>query len=268
MNNDDSFSRQSFLGVDAQERISRCTVGVCGLGGGGSHIVQQLAHIGFLNYVLFDRDRIEKSNLNRLVGGTQQDVLDRTLKIDIARRLILGIRPGANVEIFPTFWQDNSTALKKCDLVLGCVDGLDERSQLEAACRSHLIPLIDIGMDVRRNDTGYSVAGQVILSMPGCACMRCMNFLDDESLAKEAAAYGAAGANPQVVWTNGMLSSAAIGLAVDMVTGWSKSLRKSIYLSHRGAAMTLSSDPIAAFAPETCTHYPITEVGPPLFRPL
>ena len=41
------FSRQSFLGSDSEERIARCTIGVPGLGGGGSHVIQQLAHIGF-----------------------------------------------------------------------------------------------------------------------------------------------------------------------------------------------------------------------------
>jgi tRNA A37 threonylcarbamoyladenosine dehydratase len=46
MNN--SFSRQSFLGPDSQQIIEAATVGVVGLGGGGSQIVQALAHIGFL----------------------------------------------------------------------------------------------------------------------------------------------------------------------------------------------------------------------------
>lgn len=268
MNNDGRFSRQSFLGPEAQDRISHCKVGVCGLGGGGSHIVQQLAHIGFKNFVLFDRDRIERSNINRLIGATLVDVRERTLKVEIARRLILGIRPDANVEMVPVFWQENSIALKKCDIAFGGVDGLDQRSQLEAACRGHLIPLIDVGMDVKKNKGMHSVAGQVIVSMPGCACMRCMNFLDDESLEKEAAAYGSAGPNPQVVWTNGILASAAVGFAVDIVTDWSKSLRQSVYLSHRGATMTLSPDPLATFAPAICPHFPTAHAGPALFRSL
>ena len=65
----DRYSRQSFLGADAEERIARCTVAVPGLGGGGSHVVQQLAHIGFQNYIIYDGDRVEESNLNRLVGA-------------------------------------------------------------------------------------------------------------------------------------------------------------------------------------------------------
>jgi tRNA A37 threonylcarbamoyladenosine dehydratase len=63
----DRYSRQSFLGPDSVGRIARCTVGVPGLGGGGSHIIQQLAHIGFQRYVIYDGDIVEDSNLNRLV---------------------------------------------------------------------------------------------------------------------------------------------------------------------------------------------------------
>ena len=73
------FSRQSFLGPDSEARIARCTVGVAGLGGGGSHIIQQLAHIGFQRFVTYDGDVVEDSNLNRLVGATSVDVAAETL---------------------------------------------------------------------------------------------------------------------------------------------------------------------------------------------
>lgn len=51
----DRYSRQSFLGKHAETLIRTCVVGVVGLGGGGSHITQQLVHIGFLHYVLYER---------------------------------------------------------------------------------------------------------------------------------------------------------------------------------------------------------------------
>jgi tRNA A37 threonylcarbamoyladenosine dehydratase len=40
---------------------------IIGLGGGGSHVVQQFAHIGIGNFLIFDADQVEDSNLNRLV---------------------------------------------------------------------------------------------------------------------------------------------------------------------------------------------------------
>jgi len=65
------YDRQSFLGSDSQIKIEACTIGVVGLGGGGSHIVQQLAHIGFQNYVLYDVDVVQETNLNRLIGARE-----------------------------------------------------------------------------------------------------------------------------------------------------------------------------------------------------
>lgn len=48
--------RQSFLGEASEQVIKATTVGLVGLGGGGSHVVQQLAHIGVERYVLVDPD--------------------------------------------------------------------------------------------------------------------------------------------------------------------------------------------------------------------
>lgn len=266
----DSYSRQSFLGCNSQEQIANCIVGVAGLGGGGSHIVQQLAHLGFQNFVLFDRDRIEDSNLNRLVGGTADDVAAQRLKVEIARRLILGVRPHAQVETVVDVWQNRADLLKRCDIIFGCVDGFDQRRQLEATARRYMIPLIDIGMDVLVLDgAAPEISGQVILSMPGEPCMTCMGFLDDASLAREAARYGDAGINPQVVWSNGVLASTAVGLAVDLVTDWSKALRKRAYLCYRGSTGTLSPHVRLGYLPPgPCPHFPGEGVGDPRLRPM
>src|SRR5436305_10882839 len=92
------FSRQSFLHAHSEVTLAFIKVGIIGLCGGGSHIVQQLAHIGVLNYVLVHPDSIDNSNLNRLVGGTYQDVRVNSPKTDISKRAILGVNPNANIE--------------------------------------------------------------------------------------------------------------------------------------------------------------------------
>jgi tRNA A37 threonylcarbamoyladenosine dehydratase len=103
----DRYSRQSFLGQNAEELISRCTVGVPGLGGGGSHIVQQLAHIGFKNYVIYDDDCTEESNLNRLIGAKVADARAETPKLHLAKMMIYGLQPQASVRGFACKWQDH-----------------------------------------------------------------------------------------------------------------------------------------------------------------
>lgn len=264
-------SRQSFLGTKSEEIISTAVMGVAGLGGGGSHIVQQLAHIGFRKYVLYDADHIEDTNLNRLIGGTIEDVAAKRLKVDIAVRTIKSLQPKAEITRRPRRWQDDPMPLRTCDIVFGSVDGFAERRELEIACRRYMIPLIDIGMDVQPSVGGQPprMGGQVILSMPGDVCMTCMGFLNETTLAQEAARYGAAGPRPQVVWPNGVLASTAIGIAVDLLTNWTRSLRKSLYLSYDGNKHLMQPHPRMQFPSVTsCSHFSESDFGDPAPKPL
>ena len=267
---DTRFSRQSFLGPTAQELIETARVGIVGLGGGGSQIAQQLAHIGFQDFVLYDADRMDDSNLNRLVGATEADVTNQTPKCVIAERLIKGIRSKAVIDAHQVRWQDEPEALRTCDMTFGAVDTFAGRSEIEALCRRYLIPYIDIGMDVHICvDEAPRMAGQVILSLPGGLCMRCMGFLNERNLAAEAARYGDAGDAPQVIWALGLLSSTAVGIAMDLLTGWTGSTARLIYFSHDGNEGTLKPHVRLSYVmSESCPHYPIDQAGDPVFRPL
>lgn len=259
------FSRQSFLGDNSQEIIERAVVGVPGLGGGGSHIVQQLAHIGFLRYRIYDGDVAEDSNLNRLIGAKESDPTHKTAKIEIAERMIKGLRGSAVVESYPCRWQEQPEPLRGCDVIFGCVDGFTERRELEACARRYLIPLIDIGMDVHCvGDEPPRMGGQVILSMPGGPCMFCLGFLNQRVLAQEAERYGDAGPRPQVIWPNGVLASTAVGIAVDLLTDWTRSLRDVVYLEYDGNKGTVKPHVRLEYLDDrSCPHYPATQVGDP-----
>lgn len=262
----DRFSRQSFLGPNAQKAIERTRVGIVGAGGGGSHIVQQLSHVGFLHYVLYDSQISEESNLNRLVTATEEDVEKSITKVESARRRIMGVRSTAIVEAIVARWQDDPDPLRRCDIVFGTVDTFAERRELEAFCRRYMIPLIDIGMDVHEAKGQPSVmSGQVILSMPGGPCMFCLGFLNDENLTREASLYGAAGPRPQVVWPNGVLASTAVGIAIDLLTDWTQSMRDVVYLSYRGNTGTIAPHVrLKHLSNSACEHYPISAVGDPV----
>ena len=267
---DGRYSRQSFLGADSDAIIAQSVIGLVGLGGGGSHVIQQLAHLGFKNFVLCDDDVISRSNLNRLVGGTRADVRAKRLKTIIADRTVRRLHKDATVIGQGVRWENSVEALLGCDVIIGCVDKFSTRRDLEAFCRRHLIPYIDVGMDVHElaNDR-FEIDGQVILSMPGKPCMHCMGFLNETVLALEAAKYDAAGAQPQVVWPNGLLCSAAVGVVVDLLTDWSGTLREPVYLALKGSTLSLSADNrIAALRGVTCRHYPLDKAGDAVLRPL
>ena len=261
----DRFSRQGFLGALAPARIKSVRVGIIGLSGGGSHVAQQLAHIGFNDFVLFDSQEIDLSNLNRLVGGTEEDVAQKRLKVAIADRIIHNLDQSAVAKPIAARWQEHVETLLTCDIVFGCLDGFDERRQLEAFCRRYLIPLIDIGMDVvEMPPRPPRMAGQVILSLPEKPCMYCIGFLNEKTLAAEAQRYGAAGPNPQVVWPNGVLASTAVGIAVDLVTGWKQTAPGLIYKSYDGNSDNLIDHPRLEYVGDIqCEHYKLNQTGDP-----
>ena len=263
-------SRQSFLGDSSQETIESAIVGVVGLGGGGSHIVQQLAHIGFKNFELFDADTVdpEGSNLNRLIGAKTTDAKRQSRKMDIAKKMILGLQPDAKIGEHFCTWQEAASALKRCHIVFGCVDSFLGRDQLEQFTRRYLIAYVDIGMEVvMGSDKQPVMGGQVIASLPGQACMRCMGLLTEELLLREAERYGAAGSRPQVVWPNGVLASSAVGIGVDLLTDWTKRISGPVFLEYDGNRGTVKnrSQQIRSIG---CNHYLESHVGEPVFLPL
>jgi hypothetical protein len=131
--------------------------------------------------------------------------------------------------------------------------------------------MMDIGLGVTVvNNEPPVLGGQVLLSMPGGPCMRCLGFLTDERLADEASQYGDAGPRPQVIWGNGVLASVAVGVAVDLLTDWTRGLRRVVYLEYHGNEGTLRRHPrldnkgIIA----SCPHYPPGDLGDAIFQPL
>ena len=261
------YARQSFLGDGSEATFRNCRFAIAGLGGGGSHIVQQLSHLGFMDATAFDPDVIDETNLNRLIGGTVADVLAGAKKTEIAKRLYLGVQPQARFTCVEHRWQDRPEVLRNADIVFGCVDGFREREELERACRRYLIPLIDIGLDVHVVDKQPPrMAGQVLVSIPGGPCFRCLGFITDQVMTVEAVRYGDAGEHPQVVWANGVLASTAVGAAVELLTNWTRSKKLIRYYQYDGNLGTVAPSIRLQFVQEECPHYPQKEVGNPTFN--
>lgn len=259
--------RQSFLGEDSDQALAALTVGLVGLGGGGSHVAQQLAHVGIGNFVLIDDDEIADTNLNRLVGATKEDVRKGTLKIDIAERVIHAVNPGAKVDKHCARWQVAAEALKLCDVVIGGVDNVRSKHELDGFTRRFMIPYIDMGMDVTRlGEDDHLISGQVVLTGPGEPCLQCLGIVRPSDLEREAQAYGAAGGKPQVVWPNGVLASAAVGLFIQLVTPWKGNTRASAFLEYDGNLHTIREARALSLAlSRPCPHYRTSDVGDPLF---
>lgn len=262
------FSRQGFLGPESAQKMADARATIVGLGGGGSHIAQQLAHLGVGHIRLVDPQDIEDSNLNRLVGATAMDVYKKTPKVKIAERLIKSIRPWIDVDIAQAEWQTSDNFIKDAHVIFGCVDGYRQRMYIESTARRYCLPYIDIGMDVAQlTDERYAVAGQMIMTLPGGPCMRCLGFLTPERLNREENYYGDAGINPQVVWTNGTLASLAVGAFVQLLTPWFDNTRDFEWLELDGNNQLISRSRQPEYTIKgPCNHFTSTDIGDPFFK--
>lgn len=247
--------RQSFLGPHSEEILAHTEVTIVGLCGGGSHLAQQLAHIGVGRFNLVDFDRADVSNSNRMVGLDAAAAERKDRKVDVIRERILAIQPGAQVAIFAAAWQEVSDSLKFSDVIFGAVDSYRARDELERFARRFLIPYLDLGMDVHGDQVPYTITGQVILSVPEGPCLRCFGFITEHRLTEEAQRYGAAGGRPQVIWPNGTLASTAVGKFMQLVTPWSPE-RPALYTEYDGNRLTLMpSRKLQALHGHRCPHF-------------
>lgn len=261
------FSRQSFLGSDSTRIISSVKVGVVGLCGGGSHIAQQFAHLGVLDYVIADKQQIDESNLNRCVGALASDVHERKFKTDIAERVIKGVNPNAKVVCIRDSWQRGQSLMRDRAVIVGCVDSISEREQLDRFCRRYLIHYIDIGMSVITVGNAHRIVGQIALSSPGGPCLRCMAIVSEKNLKEEAERYGDAGPQPQVVWSNGVLASTAISLFVQLISPWHTNGIDTAYFEYNGNDNTVAPSPRLQYAKAApCPHFPTFDLGDPFFN--
>jgi hypothetical protein len=261
-----NLERQRFLGPESETVLDRLHVAVIGLGGGGSHVVQQLAHLGVGNFSLFDADLLEDTNLNRVVGATEKDVERATPKTSIALRLIKGINRTARVQAIRTKWQAEADRLHECDVILGCVDSLVERAQIEATARRYLIPYIDVGMDVHLVEEHYAVGGQVMVSLPGHACLRCMGIISEDVLGAETAHYGEAGPRPQVIWINGVLASLAVGSLVKLVAPWHGNQMPALVEFDGNEQTVEHSQKLRLLTDRVCVHFTqLSDFGDPFW---
>jgi molybdopterin-synthase adenylyltransferase len=248
-------ARQSVaIGPLSERRLASAKVGLLGVSGGGSHVAQQLIHQGVGTLIPVDDELIDLTNLGRFVGATLADV-DETSKVAHCDRLAAAVDPSISVagveERFPS--TEAITALKEADVIVACLDRFDAREAINAFCRRHLIPLIDIGITI--NSDGERLAradGQIVLTLPGEPCMRCW-FLTDALLEAERRqrppGYDQnpdAPGDPQVVSMNGVLASEAANTVLDLLTGYSGGRRTASVWRYEGREGTLERSELPA----------------------
>ena len=247
------------FGPEGHDRIASSSVAIAGLGGIGSIVAQELAHLGVQDIVLIDEDRIENSNLNRLVGATPSDV--GRLKVDVAAEQCLRVHPEAWVTTVPAQIRDQVAiaAAANVDVLFGCVDTDSGRLILNELAVTHAIPYIDCGTGINAPDGSIDHAGgRVIAWVPGRPCLLCCREIDraaaaaelesDEQRAfrrREGYVTGADVPEPAVISLNGTVASLAVTEFLALVTGFRAAKHYTYYdmLDQRVGPRLVERDP-------------------------
>lgn len=230
----DVFDRQiPLLGAAGHETLRRLRVGIVGLSGTGSHVVQGLAHAGVRRHLLVDHDMVDGTNLHRVVTADHADV--DTPKVITARRVIRAIAPDADVEVVyePLLEHGNAAeALQGVDIIFGCVDNDGPRLLLNRIAIAGRIPYVDVATGIIAPDGAVkAMGGRVALTLPGGPCLVCTEELDveevrayfltpEERRAQIALGYvDGEGPAPSVISLNGVIAHAAINELVCWIAG-------------------------------------------------
>lgn len=240
------FDRQvRAFGEHGQRRLSQLRIAIVGLGGTGSLVAQQAAHLGVRDFLLVDDDRIESTNLNRVVGASRNDI-DRA-KVEVTQRMIQQINPDAKVRLLPADVTKDDVARRvvEADLVFCCTDSHASRHVLNQAAYQYLTPVIDMGVSITvAKDGAATFAGRSKLLAPGQACLWCSKDLDPEQVRRElmtddqrAADQYVQGATrvvqPAVISLNSTMASVSMTMMLAVVAGVPSAPRYVLYQGNR-----------------------------------
>eukprot|EP00294_Goniomonas_avonlea_P008682 CAMPEP_0114548502 /NCGR_PEP_ID=MMETSP0114-20121206/5015_1 /TAXON_ID=31324 /ORGANISM="Goniomonas sp, Strain m" /LENGTH=411 /DNA_ID=CAMNT_0001733095 /DNA_START=15 /DNA_END=1250 /DNA_ORIENTATION=+ len=164
--------------VNEYERIRDVTVMVVGVGGVGSVAAEMLTRCGVGKLLLFDYDKVELANMNRLFFRPEQSGMS---KVDASAQTLRGINPDVvfetynynittmdNFEDFMKRIQTGSLTGGRVDLVLSCVDNFEARMAINQACNELSQTWMESGVSEN------AVSGHIQLVIPGqTPCFGC-----------------------------------------------------------------------------------------------
>lgn len=252
---DTIFDRQvRALGREGQELLGRLRVGIVGLGGTGSHVAQQLAHLGVQRFLLIDHDSIDVTSLNRVIGSSPANVGEA--KVLVAKRQISSIAQSAEIEALQQDIMQNATAMKLLDVdfVFACTDSHGTRAVLNQLSYQYSVPMIDSGLAIQAQAGMVShISGRVQMLAPGLACLSCADVLDPEEVRRDLLSpaerfsdpyiVGEAVPQPSVVSINGTAAAFAVTMFLAAVTGLPNGERHQIMRLERGHVTPVSVSP-------------------------
>ena len=147
------FSRQFILKVFSEqnvEKLEKSKISIIGIGGIGCPLATYLVSSGLKYIQLIDGDIIEKSNLNRQILFTSDDIGQK--KVTIAKKKLLKINPNCQIKIIDeNLNKSNLNNLCNSSIIIDTSDSWETMKIVNEYCVKESIPLVSssvVGFDV------------------------------------------------------------------------------------------------------------------------
>ena len=128
--------------------LSKLSVGVVGVSGTGSPVIEMLYRLGVGKLVIVDGDVMEGKNVGRIYNSTMKDASEKRSKVYVLADAIE--RSGLPTKVIPlakdVFNTDVVRKLAQCDVIFGCVDSIDGRDLINRIAAFYSIPYFDLGV--------------------------------------------------------------------------------------------------------------------------
>lgn len=137
---------QRLYGQAAVELFRQSHVGVIGIGGVGSWVVEALARTAIGKITLIDLDDICITNTNRQIHALDGNI--GASKVEAMAERVKLINPECQVELIEDFiTRDNIPELitNDFDYVVDAIDSVKEKAALIAHCNRRKIPIVTVG---------------------------------------------------------------------------------------------------------------------------
>ena len=122
---------QLLLGAEASEWLRKKKIILFGVGGVGSWCAEGLIRSGIEHLTIVDSDRVAVSNINRQLPATTETVGKQ--KVDILKKRLLEINPGAEITAIPEIYRAESSTLfhlESYDYIIDAIDSLQHKAHL------------------------------------------------------------------------------------------------------------------------------------------
>ncbi len=122
---------------------------VIGAGATGNETLKNLALLGVKNIFIADFDTISVSNLSRTVLFRKSDIGKKKAQVAAERTNELCLAEDVKIDWFDgdVVWELGTGIYRYVDLVLGCLDNVETRFEVNKQCWLANTPWIDTGIN-------------------------------------------------------------------------------------------------------------------------